>query len=135
MKIKAIILGAALAAFFSTIGQATVPPPSLMPYAEIIPMRVLCVNGGPEPLLLRLMNTFSEVPKYSMEVSVGAPHQIGLIIAENKNNPSSTIVLVNPNLNDGLGKSCIFFTSKDYLKDNGAQSLEKKVPTEGETDA
>ena len=125
MKIKSIILAAALAAFFSPIGQA------IDPFAQIIPMRVLCVKGGPEPLLIKLINSYNEVPRYSMKIEVQTGFPVGLIITENTNNPSSTVVLVNSNLN----MSCIFLTSKDTLKDNGAQSFPEKKPAKGETDA
>jgi hypothetical protein len=128
MRIKSIILAAALAAFFSPTGQA------IEPYAQMIPMRVLCVDGGPEPLLIQLLENYNEVPRYSMEIKVQTPYPVGLIITENQNNGdkgSSTILMVNANLN----VSCVFFTSLDTLKDNEAESLPAKVPAQGETDA
>lgn len=130
MRIKSIIIAAALAAFFSPPGQA------IEPYAQMIPMRVLCVNGGPEPLLMQLMDNYNEVPRYSMEIKVQTGYPVGLIITENQNNGSdgqgsSTILMVNAN----LGMSCVFFTAQDVLEDNEAESLPAKEPAKGETDA
>ena len=127
MRTKSIIIAAALAAFFSPIVQASAPFP------QIIPMRTLCVHGGPEPLLIKLKEQYNEVPKWSMEISVASPLPVVMILTENKNNPSSTVLLVNANLN----MSCVFFTSKDHLKDNGADTdLPPKQPLEeGKVDA
>tara|TARA_Y100000590_G_scaffold290826_1_gene327372 strand:- start:1031 stop:1420 length:390 start_codon:yes stop_codon:yes gene_type:complete len=129
MKTKSIIIAAALAAFFSSVAQA------LEPYATMIPMRVLCVQGGPAPLLKQLEETFAELPRYHMEIAVQGPTPIGMIITENSHNGppdgrgTSTILFVNSNLNT----SCIFFTSKGTLKEEEFESLPAKV--QGETDA
>ena len=121
MRTKSIIIAAALAAFFSSVAQASAPFP------QIIPMRTLCVYGGPEPLLMKLKEQYNEVPKWSMEISVDSPLPIQMIVTENKSNPSSTVLMVNGNLN----MSCVFFTSKDHLKDNGADTdLPPKQPLE-----
>ena len=121
MKTKSIISAAALAAFFSSSVQASAPFP------QIIPMRTLCVHGGPEPLLMKLKEQYNEVPKWSMQITVASPLPVVMILTENKNNPSSTVLLVNANLN----LSCVFFTSKDHLKDNGADTdLPAKQPLE-----
>ena len=130
MKTKAIILAAALAAFFSPIGQA------LEPYATMIPMRVLCVKGGPTPLLKTLEETFAELPRYYMEIAVQGPYPVGMIITENSHNDdgkgTSTLLFVNSNLNT----SCIFFTSQGTLKEKEFESLPAKQPSEeGKLDA
>jgi len=92
------------------------------PFAQIIPMKVLCTEGGPEYLILELMEKYNEVPAYTMSISVDRPTPLGMIITENKNNPSSTIIIVNPN----LGVSCIFMTSKDVMLSTEAESLPAK---------
>jgi hypothetical protein len=121
VRIKSIILAAALAAFFSPVAQASPP------FAQIIPLKTLCVFGSPEPLLMKLKEQYNEVPKYSMKISVASPLPIVMIVTENRSNPSSTVVLVNANLN----MSCIFFTAKDHLKDTGADTdLPAKQPME-----
>ena len=61
-----------------------------------------------------------------MEISVDHPLPLAMIITENKNNPSSTVILANPN----LGISCIFMTAKDALLATEAESLPAKQPEE-----
>ena len=93
------------------------------PFSQIIPMRVLCTEGGPEYLILELMEKYNEVPAYSMEISVDKPIPLMMIITENKNNPTSTVIMVNPN----LSVSCIFMTGKDALRPTEAESLPAKT--------
>jgi len=116
MKIAIFVLWALFA--FAPTAEAFFP--------QVIPMRTLCVNGSPEPLLAKLKDQYNEVPKYSMEISVDSPLPVFMMITENANNPSSTIIMINPNLN----LSCVFFTSQDVVKDNGVKSLPKKLPEE-----
>ena len=124
MKTKALILAAAFAAFFTPTAQAFFP--------QIVPLRALCVSGSPEPLLEKLLEKYHEVPKYTMRLTVDSPKPILMIVTENENNPSSTVLLVNPNLNI----SCVFYTAKDTLKDTGEKSLPEKMPLEdGKFDA
>jgi|TARA_R110002074_G_scaffold392219_3_gene577587 hypothetical protein len=99
---------------------------AIKPYATVVPMQVLCTKGGPEYLILELMEKYNEVPAYTMEITVDRPLPIFMIITENKNNPSSTIILGNPNLN----MSCIFMTAKDALLGTEAESLPAKQPEE-----
>ena len=96
------------------------------PFAQVVPMQVLCTKGGPEYLILELMEKYNEVPAYTMEISVDHPLPLAMIITENKNNPSSTVILANPNLN----MSCIFMTSKDSLLATEAESLPAKQPSD-----
>ena len=96
------------------------------PFAQVVPMQVLCTKGGPEYLILELMEKYNEVPAYTMSISVDHPLPLAMIITENKNNPSSTVILANPN----LGMSCIFMTSKDSLLATEAESLPAKQPEE-----
>ena len=94
------------------------------PFATIVPMKVLCTKGGPEYLILELMEKYNEVPAYTVQISVDRPLPLFMIITENKNNPSSTIILGNPNLN----VSCVFMTAKDVLLPTEAESLPAKQP-------
>ena len=96
------------------------------PFAQIVPMQVLCTKGGPEYLILELMEKYNEVPAYTMQISVDHPLPLAMIITENKNNPSSTVLLANPN----LGMSCIFMTAKDSLLATEAESLPAKQPSD-----
>ncbi len=96
------------------------------PFAQIVPMQVLCTKGGPEYLILELMEKYNEVPAYTMQISVDHPLPLAMIITENKNNPSSTVILANPN----LGVSCIFMTAKDSLLATEAESLPAKQPSD-----
>lgn len=96
------------------------------PFAQIVPMQVLCTKGGPEYLILELMEKYNEVPAYTMQISVDHPLPLAMIITENKNNPSSTVILANPN----LGVSCIFMTAKDSLLATEAKSLPAKQPSD-----
>ena len=96
------------------------------PFAQIVPMQVLCTKGGPENLILELMEKYNEVPAYTMQISVDHPLPLAMIITENKNNPSSTVILANPN----LGMSCIFMTAKDSLLATEAESLPAKQPSD-----
>ena len=96
------------------------------PFAQVVPMQVLCTKGGPEYLILELMEKYNEVPAYTMQISVDHPLPLAMIITENKNNPSSTVLLANPN----LGVSCIFMTAKDSLLATEAKSLPAKQPSD-----
>ena len=96
------------------------------PFAQIVPMQVLCTKGGPEYLILELMEKYNEVPAYTMQISVDHPLPLAMIITENKNNPSSTVILANPNLD----MSCIFMTAKDSLLATEAKSLPAKQPSD-----
>ena len=99
---------------------------AIKPYATVVPMQVLCTQGGPEYLILELMEKYNEVPAYTIEISVDRPLPLAMIITENKNNPTSTIILANPNFN----MSCIFMTAKDTLLGTEAESLPAKQPEE-----
>ena len=96
------------------------------PFAQVVSMQVLCTKGGPEYLILELLEKYNEVPAYTMKITVDRPLPLFMIITENKNNPSSTIILGNPNLN----MSCIFMTAKDSLLATEAESFPAKQPSE-----
>ena len=120
MTIKIAII--ALWAIFMVTEEAK----AAKPFSQVVPMQVLCTKGGPEYLILALMEKYNEVPAYTMEISVDHPLPLAMIITENKNNPSSTVILANPN----LGISCIFITAKDALLATEAESLPAKQPEE-----
>ena len=63
MKIAIFVLWALFA--FAPTAEAFFP--------QVIPMRTLCVNGSPEPLLAKLKEQYNEVPKYSMKITVDSP--------------------------------------------------------------
>lgn len=106
------------------ISLISFPTYATEPFSTVVPMQVLCTKGGPEYLILELMQKYNEVPAYTMEITVDRPLPLFMIITENKNNPSSTIILGNPNLN----MSCIFMTAKDALLPTEAKSLPAKQP-------
>ena len=118
MTIKIAII--ALWAIFMVTEEAK----AAQPFSQVVPMQVLCSKGGPEYLILELMEKYNEVPAYTMEITVDRPLPLAMIITENKNNPTSTVILANPN----LGVSCIFMTAKDALLATEAQSLPAKQP-------
>ena len=106
------------------ISLISFPTYATEPFSTVVPMQVLCTKGGPEYLILELMQKYNEVPAYTMEITVDRPLPLFMIITENKNNPSSTIILGNPNLN----MSCIFMTAKDALLPTESESLPAKQP-------
>ena len=118
MKVAIILLWALFT--FSSQAEAS------KPFAQVVSMQVLCTQGGPEYLILELMEKYNEVPAYTMQISVDHPLPLAMIITENKNNPSSTVILANPN----LGMSCIFMTAKDSLLATEAESLPAKQPSD-----
>ena len=120
--IKFFVLAVWLAMFIPEHTNAA----KIEPYSTVVPMQVLCTKGGPEYLILELMEKYNEVPAYTMQITVDRPLPLFMIITENKNNPSSTIILGNPNLN----MSCIFMTAKDALLATEAESLPAKQPVE-----
>lgn len=117
MSLKIVVI--ALWAMFMVTDSAEAKEP----FAQVVPMQVLCTKGGPEYLILELLEKYNEVPAYTMQISVDRPLPLFMIITENKNNPTSTIILGNPNLNI----SCIFMTAKDSLLATEAKSLPAKT--------
>ena len=115
-----------LAVWIAKLIQQAADAAKEKPFAQIVPMQVLCTKGGPEYLILELMEKYNEVPAYTMQISVDHPLPLAMIITENKNNPSSTVLLANPN----LGVSCIFMTAKDSLLATEAKSLPAKQPSD-----
>ncbi len=92
------------------------------PFVQVIPLQILCTKGGPEEMIMKLNERVNEIPKYMMRLKTQRPESLTMIIMENKNNPSATVLLVNPNLD----VTCIFFTADDYLHQSEAQDLPAK---------
>ena len=95
-------------------------------FMQTIPLQILCTKGGPEEMIMKLHERTNEIPKYMMELSVQVPERLIMIIMENKNNPSATVLMVNQHLD----VTCIFFTANDYLhkseqEDMPAKKIEK----------
>ena len=95
-------------------------------FMQTIPLQILCTKGGPEEMIMKLHELTNEIPKYMMELSVQGPERLIMIIMENKNNPSATVLMVNQHLD----VTCIFFTANDYLhkseqEDMPAKKIEK----------
>jgi len=128
MKIKAIILGAALAAFFSFGVNAQAVNPGV--FQTVVSLKVLCSNGPPELLMKELLDGYNEKPVHAMDISTTSGLNIQMYITENRNNPSSTVLLHN----QGVNKTCIFWSAKDYLRTIETESLPAKTP-EGKTGA
>jgi hypothetical protein len=106
---------------------------SLPAYAEelksfkaVVSLQVLCTLGGPEALMEKLLDGYNEKPVHAMDISTTSGLNIQMYITENKNNPSSTVLLHNQNVN----KTCIFWSAKDYIRTLEVESLPAKSPEE-----
>jgi len=92
--------------------------------------KVLCSFGGPEILMKELIDGYNEKPVYGLDVSTPSGLNIQMYITENRNNPSSTILMHNQSVN----KTCIFWSAKDYIRAIETESLPAKTPA-GKTGA
>ena len=99
-------------------------------FQAVVSLKVLCTLGGPETLMEELLNGYNERPVHAMDISTVTGINIQMYITENKNNPSSTVLLHNQNVN----KTCIFWSAKDYIRTLETESLPAKSP-EGKTGA
>ena len=99
-------------------------------FQAVVSLKVLCTLGGPETLMEELLNGYNEKPVHAMDISTVTGLNIQMYITENKNNPSSTVLLHNQNVN----KTCIFWSAKDYIRTLETESLPAKSP-EGKTGA
>ncbi len=106
---------------------------SLPAYAEelkafkaVVSLQVLCTLGGPETLMEKLLDSYNEKPVHAMDISTPTGLNIQMYITENKNNPSSSVLLHNQNVN----KTCIFWSAKDYMRTLEVESLPAKSPEE-----
>ena len=99
-------------------------------FQAVVSLKVLCTLGGPETLMEELLEGYNEKPVHAMDISTVTGLNIQMYITENKNNPSSTVLLHNQNVN----KTCIFWSAKDYIRTLETESLPAKSP-EGKTGA
>jgi len=99
-------------------------------FKAVVSLQVLCSLGGPEILMKELLDGYNEKPVHAMDISTPTGLNIQMYITENKNNPSSTILLHNQNVN----KTCIFWSASDTIRTLEVESLPAKNP-EGKIDA
>ena len=97
-------------------------------FKAVVSLQVLCTFGGPEILMKELLDGYNEKPVHGMDISTSSGLNIQMYITENKNNPSSTVLLHNQNVN----KTCIFWSAKDYIRTVETESLPAKQPIESE---
>ena len=93
-------------------------------FKAVVSLQVLCSLGGPEILMKELLDGYNEKPVHAMDISTSSGLNIQMYITENKNNPSSTILLHNQNVD----KTCIFWSAKDTIKTLETESLPAKSP-------
>ena len=121
MKLILLILWAAMT--FSTAAEAEKPDM----FRTIVSLQVLCTKGSPELLMKQLLDDYNEKPVHAIDLSSSTTSvNIQLYVTENKNNPSSTFILHNNNVN----QSCIFWAAEDYLRTLETESLPAKKPDE-----
>jgi len=96
----------------------------LKAYQTVVSLKVLCTPGGPEALMEKLLEGYNEKPVHAMDISTISGLNIQMYITENKNNPTSTVLLHNQNVD----KTCIFWSARDYLKTLEVESLPAKMP-------
>ena len=124
--IKFFVLAAWIAMFIPLVAQAEEPKV----FKSVVSIQVLCSLGGPEILMKELLDNYNEKPVHAMDISTSSGLNIVMYITENRNNPSSTVLLHNSNVD----KTCIFWTAKDYVRTIETESLPAKSPT-GKTGA
>jgi len=99
-------------------------------FKSVVSIQVVCTSGGPEILMKKLLDSYNEKPVHAMDISTSSGLNIQMYITENRNNPSSTVLMHNHNIN----KTCIFWSAKDYIRTIETESLPAKSP-EGKTGA
>jgi len=124
MKLIVLLVWAALT--FSPTAEAEEPKV----FKAVVSIQVLCSFGGPEILMKELIDGYNEKPVYGLDVSTPSGLNIQMYITENRNNPSSTILMHNQSVN----KTCIFWSAKDYIRAIETESLPAKTPA-GKTGA
>ena len=93
-------------------------------FKSVVSLQVLCTSGGPEILMQELLDGYNEKPVHCMDISTDSGLNIQMYITENKNNPSSTVLLHNQNVD----KTCIFWSAQDTIKTIETESLPAKTP-------
>ena len=99
-------------------------------FRSVVSIQVLCTSGGPEILMKKLLDSYNEKPVHAMDISTRSGLKIQMYITENRNNPSSTVLMHNHNIN----KTCIFWSANDYVRTIETESLPAKLP-KGKTGA
>ena len=97
-------------------------------FRTVVTLQVLCSHGGPEQLIEQLLDDYNEKPVHAMDLSSQGGTNIQMYITENKNNPSSSLLLHNRKVD----KTCIFWTAEDYLRTVETESLPAKKPEDME---
>ena len=97
-------------------------------FRTVVTLQVLCSHGGPEQLIEQLLDDYNEKPVHAMDLSSQNGTNIQMYITENKNNPSSSLLLHNRKVD----KTCIFWTAEDYLRTVETESLPAKKPDDTE---
>ena len=113
----------ALWAIFMFADSAQAENPKV--FKAVVSLQVLCTLGGPEILMEELLEGYNEKPVHGMDISTDSGLNIQMYITENKNNPSSTVLLHNQNVD----KTCIFWSAKDYIRTVETESLPAKKPS------
>jgi hypothetical protein len=93
-------------------------------FQSVVSLKVLCTSGGPERLMEKLLEGYNEKPVHAMDISTTSGISIQMYITENKNNPTSTVLLHN----QSVDKTCIFWSARDYLRTLEVESLPAKTP-------
>jgi hypothetical protein len=113
----------ALWAIFTFADSAQAEKPEV--FKAVVSLQVLCSFGGPGILMKELLDSYNEKPVHAMDVSTPSGLNIQMYITENRNNPSSTILMHNQSVN----KTCIFWSANDYMRTIETESLPAKSPT------
>jgi len=93
-------------------------------FQTVVSIKVICTSGGPEVLMKKLLDSYNEKPIHAMDISTRSGLKIQMYITENRNNPSSTVLMHNHNIN----KTCIFWSAHDYMRTIETESLPAKTP-------
>ena len=105
MKIKALILSAALAAFFSSAHSQKSPPPGIKPMT--VPFQIFCSDYGFEHLMNVLAVEFGEAP-VAMGYLREGENPTTLVWFTNEKNTRSTIVVTKKSKNQE--SACILWS-------------------------
>ena len=121
------IMKALLGALLLVVSLST-QAEELKVYQTVVSLKVLCTSGGPEILMEKLLEGYNEKPVHAMDISTTSGINIQMYITENKNNPTSTILLHN----QSVDKTCIFWSARDYLRTLEVESLPARTPKDEE---
>ena len=124
MTIKIAIIALWAVFLFTDEAQAE----ELKVYQTVVSLKVLCTSGGPATLMGELLEGYTEKPVHAMDISTTSGLNIQMYITENKNNPTSTVLLHN----QSVDKTCIFWSARDYLRTLEVESLPAKMPEDNE---